>query len=591
VLTGQSLTRFVAARKKAVAACEAHPDTKAAATAKLDFVATEVGQWAINRADTPSLPHRPPFYPQPGNGKSYSQIPIPAKHREACGGRKQRTKKWSGNGVTAWCHYLAQIDAQVAYFGDPPEAATLAALGPFGENDLDNLDALKGRSDAAIEEVAEYLFKSSVVAGRLSHDRLAAIRNGWDYALDYFTDNHRERIDTLDLNALVGYRNYCADMIRMSERSTRTVNGYLGAARRVLGWIRVYCQIDLPAFTEILTNFTRLETANLAKQEGSSPGTKEFGCAEMVAMSVPALRKWFRGVADDPFELALTLCSLNLAAGASDLSDLRFLDDSVQRHQPAVDITRKLFITYRSKSRVARWTKILQNTNEHAIDMMPRTHAALKAWIRHREKLIDDLRKRADIPASIKQAKAARRLRERGRTLAQIAEELSVPKWKVADLLRRPTDRRGWARSLVQQGYSVKDTAGLTGLSVGSVSNYTRDIPRDKTPRGNRRRIVMPDPNCVFFVPNTGLPLTDRRKHKNFVRDLFDRVCDRAGIAREKDGDKDRSRASADGFVLPKGNGHYIFRRTAATVAGILGGVSESALQHFLGHKNPEMTR
>ena len=34
-----------------------------------------------------------------------------------------------------------------------------------------------------------------------------------------------------------------------------------------------------------------------------------------------------------------------------------------------------------------------------------------------------------------------------------------------------------------------------------------------------------------------------------------------------------------------------MFRRTAATVAGILGGVSESTLQHFLGHKNPEMTR
>ena len=80
VLTGQSLTRFVAARKKAVAACDAHPETKAAATTKLDFVATEVGQWAINRADTPSLPHRPPFYPKPENGRSYSQIPIPAKH-------------------------------------------------------------------------------------------------------------------------------------------------------------------------------------------------------------------------------------------------------------------------------------------------------------------------------------------------------------------------------------------------------------------------------------------------------------------------------------------------------------------------------
>ena len=218
----------------------------------------------------------------------------------------------------------------------------------------------------------------------------------------------------------------------------------------------------------------------------------------MVAMSVPAMRKWFAVVKDDPFELALTLCSLNLAAGASDLSDLRFLDDSVQRHQPAVDITRKLFITYRSKSRVARWTKILQNTNEHAIDMMSRTHAALEAWIRHREELIDDLRKRADIPASIEQAKTARRLRERGRTLAQIAEELSVPKWKVTDLLRRPTDRRGWARSLVQQRYRVKDTAGLTGLSVGSVSNYTRDIPRDKTPRQSTpHRHARPEPRVL----------------------------------------------------------------------------------------------
>lgn len=593
VLRGQALRRFVEARKKTIAACDANPDTKAVATAKLDFIAAEVGQWEINRADTPGLPHRPSFYPMPETGKSYSQIPIPIKHREAFKGRKQRTKKWSGSGITAWCHYLAEIDERVAYFADPPEAARLALPKPSRESDLDNLDALKGRSDAAIEEVAAYLFESKVVTERLSHDQLSAIRNGWDLALGYFEDNNRNRLDTLDLNALVGYRNFCAAMLRKSERTLRTVNGYLGAARRVLGWIKVYCEIDLPAFGDILMNFTRQEAENLGKQEGHGPGAGPFWCSEMVAMSVPALKKWFAAVEDDPFELALTLCSLNLAAGASDLSDLRFMDDSVQNLRPAVDMKRKQFITYRSKTHAARWTKILRSSNEHVIPMMNRTRAALKAWIRHRTRLIKELKERADIPTRIDRAKAARRLRDRGRTFMEIADELGLSKWKVHHLLEQPEDRRGWARSLIEAGYSVKDTAGLTGLSVGSVSNYTRDITakRDKTPRGNRRRIIMPDENRVFFVPNTGHPLVNRSTHKNFVRDLFDRICDRAEIVREKNVEKKGSRVSTDGFVLPKWNGHYLFRRTAATVAGILGGVSESALQHFLGHKNPEMTR
>ena len=223
--------------------------------------------------------------------------------------------------------------------------------------------------------------------------------------------------------------------------------------------------------------------------------------------------------------------------------------------------------------------------------MMGRTRAALKAWLKHREDLIEDLRKRADIPTLIKQAKAVRRLRDEGSTHLEIADELGLSKWKVNHLLEQPEDRRGWARSLVASGYSVKDAAGRTGLSVGSVSNYTRDIPRDKTPRGNRNRIVMPDPNRIFFVPSTGLVLVNRKKKRNFVRDMFDRTCDRAGIARETDKEKPEDRASTNGFVLPKGNGHYVFRRTAATVAGILGGVSEPTLQHFLGHKNPEQTR
>ena len=258
-MKGQALQRFVKARKKTIAACDAHPDTKAVATAKLEFIAAEVGQWEINRTDTPGLPHRPSFYPIPETGKSYSQIPIPIKHRDAFKGRKQRTKKWSGSGITAWCHYLAQIDEQVAYFADPPEAARLALPKPSRQSDLDQLDALKGRGDAAIEEVAAYLFESKVVTGRLSQEQRSAIRNGWDIALGYFKDNNRQRIDTLDLNALVGYRNFCAGILSKSKRSLRTVNGYLGAARRVLGWIEVYCEIGLPAFRTILMNFTGKE--------------------------------------------------------------------------------------------------------------------------------------------------------------------------------------------------------------------------------------------------------------------------------------------------------------------------------------------
>ena len=48
----------------------------------------------------------------------------------------------------------------------------------------------------------------------MTREQLAAIRNGWDLALGYFDDNNRNRIDTIDLNALVGYRNFCAAMLR-----------------------------------------------------------------------------------------------------------------------------------------------------------------------------------------------------------------------------------------------------------------------------------------------------------------------------------------------------------------------------------------
>ena len=354
VVKGQSLQRFVEARRKAIAACDAAPDVKAAATNKLESVATQIGRWEIHRPDTPNLPNRPPFYPKPANGKSYSQIPIPTDYRGAFKGRNQRTKKWSGNGISAWCHYLAEIDDQVAYFANPPEAARLALPKLSRKNDLDNLDALKGRSDAKIGEVADYLFESRVVTKQVTSEQLAAIRNGWDWALSYFEDNNRVRIDSLDLNTLYGFRNFCAAMLRKSERSLRTVNGYLGATRRVLGWIDAHCAIDLPAFRAILMNFTGKEADALGKQEGSSPGAKQFGRAETVALPIPALRRWFDAVKDDPFELAVTLCSLNLAAGASDLSDLRFLDDSVQNLRPAVDIDRGYFVTYRSKTRLAR---------------------------------------------------------------------------------------------------------------------------------------------------------------------------------------------------------------------------------------------
>ena len=76
------------------------------------------------------------------------------------------------------------------------------------------------------------------------------------------------------------------------------------------------------------------------------------------------------------------------------------------------------------------------------------------------------------------------------------------------------------------------------------------------------------------------------------MRDVFKRVCSEAGIVREADILSKRTPPPKEGtFVLPVRNGHYIFRRTAATVAGMLGGVAERDLQNFLGHRSPEETR
>ena len=317
-----------------------------------------------------------------------------------------------------------------------------------------------------------------------------------------------------------------------------------------------------------------------------------FGRAEIVPMPASMLRAWLRAVEDDPLGLALTMCSLNLAAGASDLSELTWEDRNGAISYPCVDTKNREFITERIKTFTTRWTTIRNGLR--VIPMMQRTHAALETWKQHRKGLIVDLSERRTMHERIKRAATARRLSNEGLRHTDIAAVLKTPVKSVADILNQPADRREKAKSLAAKGYSLRDIVELTGFSKGAVSDYIRDMKVNGVdkPRSNRHTIVTPDSNRIFFVPATGRPLVNTDTGHSYVRTIFQTICAKAGIKRETDIQYGRvAPAKAGEFLLPIRNAHYIFRRTAATVAGMLGRVPERTLQNFLGHESPEMTR
>jgi len=587
------LRTFVAKAKQAIAGSNADPAYQRAATERLDFVVEGVGFWEINRPDFPSLPNLPRFHPRPERGKSYSNIPVPREHRHLFKNRKQRTKCWQGSGVAAWCHYLAAAKEEVAYFANPPEAARAAAAPDTLDDELHTLDQLKGRDDADIRMMADLLFHSEVVTGMMSERARDAMVAAWQLAVAYLKRKGRTRLDQIDHNTLSGFRNTCAGWLQNGKRARTTINGYLRTFRRVLKWCAAFCEVQVPAYDVLLRNVTEKDMVSIAKSAGHEAGAKQFGRADIIPMPAAVMRAWLEVARRDPFHLALTMCSLNLAAGATDLSDLPLEDRTLTNPLPCVDMERKLFITHRSKTFNRRWT-LRTGEGEPAIRMMDRTHEALTAWLDCREALLRELGERRAAAHRIQRAVEARRLRAKGFSKARIAAELGVPLGSVRGIMHQPADRREWARSLAEKGYSQKDIVALTGLSAGSVSKYVRDITarNPRKPRGNRYSIVTPDPNRVFFVPSTGRPLVNHSSNHNYVITVFNRICKEAGIIREVDILAGRQAPPQQGtFILPKRNGHYIFRRTAATVAGMLGGVPERALQNFLGHDNPEMTR
>ncbi len=478
------------------------------------------------------------------------------------------------------------MDEYIAYFANPPEAALVAAPANMKEI-LNDLETLEERQDADIQVMAEVLFQSREADDLTSEARLATLRRDWKMFLGYLIRKERTQIRKINRNTLRGFRSELAGVLKEQSLKLRTIDGYLAAARTVLRWCETDCNVKFPAYSELLANFSQKEVTGLAKQAGYVPGNRKFGESEIIVWSTDALRAWLEAVMDDPFDYAWTMCSLNLAAGAADLSQLPVNDPTMTNGVPCVDMERKLFIASRSKTFEKRWTQIVDG--DLVIPMMNRTHTAVGRWLAYRESLVAELSDRREMFRRIQRASEARRLAKEGRNYREIAATLDIPVGSVGGILKQAGDRREHARSLALAGHSVKDIVALTGFSQGSVSSYVRDITaeRKRRPRGNRHMIVDPDPNLLFFVPSTGRPLD-----KNSIRDRFERVCRRAGIIREADIEAGRVEGPTNGaFVLPRNNGQYIFRRTAATVAGVLGRVPEDILQRFMAHKKVETTR
>ena len=584
LLQGKPLKRFVADRAQALRECrELSDDVRDDAIRILQSI-ERLGLWNVNREDYPSLPGLPSFSIRP-HGATYSNIPIPAEHRKD--GKLQHMRRWPGQGAKAWGHYLVQVADDVARLAHPPRHSQQGERS----SDHDALDELKGQQDADMATVQDVLFDSPIIMGTLgSPDARDSLKSEFTKFLGYLRAHHRGQVKQIDRATLTGFRIDCSKMVARGKVSIRTANGYLSAARRVIRWCIDFLELDLcPAYQSVLRNLSTKEFRSVPSR------TRVTGVADTIAMPVEAFRAWIKTTIADPFEWALTMCSLNLAVGAKDLSNLQFLETTGLNPEPVVDMKRRLFVTSRGKTGAPRYTQITDR-NELAVPMMKQTYEALTRWLVHREKLVKELTGRTALVLRIQKAKEARRLRDRGFSEQQIGIELGVAEGTVNSILHSPANLKEYARKLASSGYSIDEIVDLTGLSRGSVFNYTQGLrlDPDRKPRPNRYIIVQPDPNRLFFVPTTGRPLADG--NSDYVRTTFNRICKRAGILREidflpKKGKPKPAPPPLGAFILPKQSGHYIFRRTAATVAGMLGGVPESTLQHFMGHKSPDMTR
>ncbi len=579
-LKGAAVARFVRERKAAIERARVKPAFLTGAIKALDDVAAHHPIWELDDDECPSLPARPSFLRYP-DGRGFSSIPIPPEQRQYYAGRR-RQKRWNGRGLQAWAHYLAAVDLLVDAFARPPE-----------ENiDLESQPAIPGaealvsfirRPDSRADRAFDALLVSPIVTATIrSEGALGDIRRQANVFAKFLAKQNCVRLDQITKHHLVLFWQKCRDDVVKGHKALRTVNGYLMTARRILGWVADHLEVPVPP--AIKTYLRNVSDKDLGAK--TRTGLSRVGVSETIAMPMKQLTTLLQAARQSEFEFALVMCSFNLAAGAKDLSNLEFEDRTSPNPRLVVDMANKLFFTRRGKTGINRWT--IMTDQGPAIRMMKYTHQALAQWIAKRADLITDLAARRSLRERFELTREIRRLRAEGLVFGEIASRLGITEINANDLARAPANLAEYARMLRRNGHSLSHICELTGQAKGTVLRQTKDVVPQKEckDRGNRFNVVTPNENAVFFVPMTGRPLN------HYVLTVFEGLCARAGIVRETDILAKRVQQPPPGtFILPKYNGQYIFRRTGATIAGMLGEVPERKLQSFMGHKNPEMTR
>jgi hypothetical protein len=533
--------------------------------------------WDLDHDEFPSLPARPKFSIRQ-DGKSYTNIPVPREQRQRHGTR-QIQKRWPQTGVIAWAHYIAAIDEAVAMVASPAEESQPEPELPG----LEGVARFVQEPDSSVDDAFTAVLNSTVVGDIVaSQTEVARLKTDIKVSVRFLAKQGCTRLSQLGKPGLLAFRRHCQHLVVNGEKSLRTANGYMAALRRVLKWTREFLEVDVPLHTDsALMNIRPKDLGASART-----GLRIIGVGEIIAMPMQQLKSILLEARKDEFTFALVMCSLNLAAGSKDLTNLQFEDRSGANPRPIVDMKRRLFFTRRGKTGIKRYKMSLPEG--YAIRMMTYTHEALTRWITKRTEIAKDLESRKGIRERFQLARETRRLKGAGLSFVQIAEKLGISQYHANDLMELPTSMIEYARMLRRNGHPIMDICEITGLSKASVCRHTKDVAPEGecTNRLNRFSVITPDENLVFFVPLTGRALG------HYVSTVFEGLCDRAGIVRESHILANRVPPPPPGtFILPRGNGHYIFRRTGATIAGMLGEVPESRLQRFLGHKNPEMTR
>lgn len=587
-LKGAALVRYISERKAAISHTPGlDVDIVTQATAQLQKMAL-AGSWELDHYDYPSLPDQPGFSLRPDHG-ARSFIPIPPGLRAQHNGKYQADKRWPGKGLTAWAHYLAGVRELVLQYASPSPAAEEA--GPT------ELEIVQQQGDeASIVQIADSIFENQDIMNAVgSVPARKRLETHFNIFLAHLQEKGCTQMGRLNVDMLSTFRTRCLANVRSGDKAIKTVNDYLYAARRVLKWYEIFAHADIPrSYEHHLRDIAPKEVASL----GAHKGRKQIGVAETVAMPLEAVRAFMKEAMKDPFEVALAMCSWNLAAGAGDLSALSFFDHSTANPTRVLDMDHRMFISWRGKNQQSRWVDRTEQ-NERYIRMMDHTHQALTHWLKVREQLVKDLTGQKALRERIENARRAHELRAQGRNWEEIAAILKISRSHLGELMKQPTNMRDYARSLAEGGHVLDAIVAMTGLAKSTVYGYTRDIldSQGKKPKTSRWAAIKPDENLVFFVPATGRPLVNEMGSKNYVADVFERICERAGIYRESDlRDRhgqprpDAPKPPAGAFILPRNNGHYIFRRSAATIAGMLGEVSLETLQHFMGHGRTDQT-